>query len=361
MEAVELNSQLTKFYSNKRIFLTGHTGFKGAWMLALLQNLHAEVKGYSLPPDSDASLFSVIKNHLNFENVYANILDKQKLETEILDFQPDIIFHFAAQALVRKSYSNPSETFETNVVGTSNLLEAVIKFKKKCTVIIVTTDKVYENKEIDYHYKEDDVLGGYDPYSASKAATEIVVSSFRNSFFNANNFEQHQKTIIAARAGNVIGGGDWNENRIIPDIVKALQNNEPIEVRNPNAIRPWQHVLEPLFGYLNLALKAHENADEVSCSYNFGPNPKDHLSVKELVENAIENWGSGSWKDISNQQQPHEAGTLKLDISKAIKELNWIPKLNSSDAIKWTIDWYKQDSNNKFDFTLLQLNQYQQK
>jgi CDP-glucose 4,6-dehydratase len=304
-------------------------------------------------------LFDSAKNKLEFQNVFADIRNKELLKKEIEDFQPDIIFHLAAQALVRRSYEIPSETFEVNAVGTSNILETVITLKKKCAVIVITTDKVYENKEIDYHYKEEDTLGGYDPYSASKAATEIVVSSFRNSFFNASRYGEHQKTIVSARAGNVIGGGDFSKDRILPDIVSALQNNKPIEVRNPNAIRPWQHVLEPLSGYLRLGMLAYNNVEKISYAYNFGPLPHDHLTVGTLVEKAIECWGKGNWKDTSAFHQPHEAGLLKLDISKAQKELSWQPKLNSQQAIEWTINWYKEAPKNIFDFTIAQIKKYQ--
>ena len=261
---------------------------------------------------------------------------------------------------MRKSYQIPSETFEVNVVGTANVLEAVNKLTNKCTVVIITTDKVYENIEVDYLYKEDDRLGGYDPYSASKAATEIVINSFRNSFFNIKNYEVHQKVIISARAGNVIGGGDWSKDRIIPDIVRALKSGEKIFVRNPHAVRPWQHVLEPLGGYLQIGMLADKDAVTYSGAYNFGPQPDDHLPVKELVETAINCWGSGSWIDGYDTAQPHEAGLLKLSIEKAIKVLGWQPKLNSKEAIEWTIDWYKQSSEAVYDFTLQQINNYQQ-
>lgn len=345
------------FYRGKKIFLTGHTGFKGSWFLAWLHQLGAEVKGYSLPPESENSLFDIIKPNLEFKNVFGDIRDKELLQKQIENFQPDIIFHLAAQALVRRSYEIPSETFEINAIGTANLLEAVTHLQKKCTVVVITTDKVYENKEINYHYKEDDVLGGYDPYSASKAATEIVVSSFRNSFFNREKYAQHQKAIVSARAGNVIGGGDFSADRIVPDIVRALKNNQTIEVRNPNAVRPWQHVLEPLSGYLTLGKMAYENYEQVSNAYNFGPLKEDHLPVKKLVEISIDSWGNGNWKDTSNPNQLHEAGLLMLDITKVKKELNWLPKLLSNQAIKWTIDWYK-NNDDKFEFTLKQIEQF---
>jgi CDP-glucose 4,6-dehydratase len=350
MEKVELNN----FYKNKKVFVTGHTGFKGVWLLCWLQQLGAVVKGYAL--NADTSFFNTIKKQLQFEDIVADIRDKEQLAKEIENFQPDIIFHLAAQALVRESYKMPSETFDVNAIGTANVLEAVISLSKKCTVIIITTDKVYENKEIDYHYKEEDVLGGYDPYSASKAAAEIVVSSFRNSFFNASKYNLHQKKVVSVRAGNVIGGGDFSKDRIVPDIIKALKSNTEIEVRNPNAVRPWQHVLEPLGGYLEVAKLAHENSITVSNAYNFGPFLDDHLPVKDLVDTAIACWGSGTWKNVHNENEPHEAGLLKLDISKAQKELNWQPKLNSQQAIDWTINWYREE--NSFEYTLEQIKKY---
>ena len=344
------------FYQNKKIFLTGHTGFKGSWLLCWLNSLGAVVKGYSLEPAYEHGLFNLIDGKLNFQHQIGDIRDKENLENSIIDFQPDIIFHLAAQPLVRKSYQIPSETFDVNVVGTCNVLEAVSKLQKKCIVICITTDKVYENKEQHYHYKEEDNLGGYDPYSASKAACEIAISSFRNSFFNRSNYHTHQKAVVSARAGNVIGGGDFSEDRIVPDIIRALQNNKEIEVRNPKAIRPWQHVLEPLNGYLILAQLAFEDYNFVSNAYNFGPTSNDHLPVHTLVEIAINNWGNGQWKDTSNNNNVHEANLLMLDITKATTELNWKPKLNSQQAIEWTINWYKEG--NSLDYTLNQIKKY---
>ena len=344
------------FYQNKKIFLTGHTGFKGSWLLCWLNSLGAVVKGYSLEPAYEHGLFNLIDGKLNFQHQIGDIRDKENLENSIIDFQPDIIFHLAAQPLVRKSYQIPSETFDVNVVGTCNVLEAVSKLQKKCIVICITTDKVYENKEQHYHYKEEDNLGGYDPYSASKAACEIAISSFRNSFFNRSNYHTHQKAVVSARAGNVIGGGDFSEDRIVPDIIRALQNNKEIEVRNPKSIRPWQHVLEPLNGYLVLAQLAFEDYNFVSNAYNFGPTSNDHLPVHTLVEIAINNWGNGQWKDTSNNNNVHEANLLMLDITKATTELNWKPKLNSQQAIEWTINWYKEG--NSLDYTLNQIKKY---
>jgi CDP-glucose 4,6-dehydratase len=358
MEAVVNLQQLQSRYKGKKVFVTGHTGFKGSWLMAWLHLLGADIKGYALEPEYENCLYNSLKHSDIAESIIADIRDKEKLTKEILTFQPDFIFHLAAQPLVRRSYDIPSETFDVNVVGTANVLEALGHLQKKCTAIIITTDKVYENKEANILYKEDDRLGGYDPYSASKACTEIVVSSFRNSFFNVKKLDEHKKAIASVRAGNVIGGGDWSKDRIIPDIVKALMQNKPVEVRNPDAVRPWQHVLEPLGCYLLLGALLHENATSFSHAYNFGPYPEDHLTVKELVELSIKTWGSGKWKDMSDHNQPHEAGLLKLDISKAINELNWRPKLNANEAISWTINWYKQSSEKQIDFTFQQINDY---
>ncbi len=260
--------------------------------------------------------------------------------------------------MVRRSYEIPSDTFEINVTGTANLLEVVHHLHHKCSIIVVTSDKVYENKEKDILYNEDDVLGGYDPYSASKACTEIVVSSFRKSFFNSSDFHSHKKAIGTARAGNVIGGGDWSKDRIIPDIIRSLQQKKSIEVRNPEAIRPWQHVLEPICGYLLLGGLLNDKQKKFSKAYNFGPSLKDHLKVKQVVKKAIKIWGSGDWEDVSDHNQPHEAGILKLDIGRAKKELHWKPKLNSSRAIKWTIDWYRQPINEQAEYTFKQIRDY---
>jgi CDP-glucose 4,6-dehydratase len=351
--------QLEKYYTSKKVFVTGHTGFKGAWLCAVLQTLNAQIKGYALTPEFDNTLYNIIQPSLKIESIIADIRDKIKLQKQISDFQPDYIFHLAAQPLVRRSYEIPAETFDVNVVGTANVLEAVTTLKKKCAVIVITTDKVYENKEDNsILYKEEDVLGGYDAYSASKACAELVVSSFRNSFFNIHNYSQHQKAIASVRAGNVIGGGDWNKDRIIPDIIRSLKNNQPIEVRNPNAVRPWQHVLEPLTGYLLLGANLNDEPTKFSKAYNFGPLPNDHLSVKELVETAIKVWGNGSWKNISNSNEPHEAGLLKLDISRAQKELNWQPKLNAQQAIEWSINWYKQPIEKQAEYSFQQISKY---
>jgi CDP-glucose 4,6-dehydratase len=352
-----VNQTLQNFYKGKKVFITGHTGFKGSWLMAWLHQLGATVKGYALAPEHDECLFNILEPLNLCESIIADIRNKEKLKEEVLSFAPDYIFHLAAQPLVRRSYQIPAETFEVNAIGTANLLEAVNALSNKCSIVIITTDKVYENKEQDILYNETDVLGGYDPYSASKACTEIVVSSFRNSFFNVDKIEQHKKAIVSVRAGNVIGGGDFSDDRIVPDIIRALKQNKIIEVRNPAAVRPWQHVLEPLAGYLLVGGLLNENAQQYTGAYNFGPEPADHLTVKELVELAIKTWRSGEWKDTGDKNQVHEANLLKLDISKAKTTLNWQPKLNAATAIEWTINWYSE-TEDVADFTFQQINDY---
>jgi CDP-glucose 4,6-dehydratase len=358
MENLVSLHNLQSYYKGKNVFLTGHTGFKGSWLAAWLHILGAHVKGYALEPEYENSLYALLPAATVKESIIADIRNKEKLTAELLSFQPDMVFHLAAQPLVRRSYQLPAETFEVNAVGTANLLEVVNRLEKKCTVIIITTDKVYENREQDILYKETDTLGGYDPYSASKACTEIVVSAFRNSFFNPAAYGKHQKAIASARAGNVIGGGDWSQDRIVPDIVRSLMVDKPVSVRNPSAVRPWQHVLEPLGGYLLLGGLLHSGTGNISNAYNFGPLPNDHLPVKDLVNYAVQYWGSGTWLDASDNTQPHEAHLLQLDISLAAAELNWTPKLSAQEAIEWTINWYKQPLADQAAFTFEQVKNY---
>ena len=341
MENLEIMNELKKNYSGKRIFLTGHTGFKGAWLIKILNNFGAIVKGYSLAPENEINLYTEINGDSLCESVISDLRNRDALKKAVLDFQPDYIFHLAAQPLVRLSYEIPSETFEVNAIGTANLLDAVRLLEKRCNIILITTDKVYHNNEWEYPYRENDRLGGYDPYSASKACCELVIDSYKNSFFNSNKYTNHQKAIAVGRAGNVIGGGDWSRDRLIPDIVKALSINKEIIIRNPKSIRPWQHVIEPLFGYLELGAKLNIDPIKYARAFNFGPNTSDALSVEEMVKSSILSWGSGSFQPLVDSNSPHEAGLLKLDISKAINELNWMPVFNASTAIEITINWYK--------------------
>jgi CDP-glucose 4,6-dehydratase len=357
---VEMKGQelLEKAYRGKKVFLTGHTGFKGSWLLLWLHSLGAEVKGYALAPENKNDLYHLIEGDSLCHSVIADIRDRKKIKEEVLSFQPDFIFHLAAQPLVRLSYQLPVETFETNITGTANLLDAMRFLDKPCDAVMITTDKVYENLEKEYHYKETDRLGGFDPYSASKAAAEIVISSYRNSFFNLNEYGRHQKSIAVARAGNVIGGGDRAKDRIIPDIIRALESNEDIIVRNPEAVRPWQHVLEPVFGYLLLGARLKENPSFFGDAWNFGPEHEDFLKVGALVELAIQSWGNGKYKTPELAGQPHEAGLLQLDNTKAKTGLGWTPGFNSETAIRKTMDWYRNAAPSYRSFTLGQIKEY---
>ena len=357
LEDLVISMNFNNCYRNKKVFLTGHTGFKGSWMLTWLHILGANIKGYSLRSESQSNLYNLLEGDSLCQSIIGDIRDKELLSKEILDFQPDFIFHFAAQPLVRLSYEVPAETFEINAIGTSFLLDAVRQLEKPCSVVMITTDKVYENKEWLYPYRENDRLGGYDPYSASKACAEIIISSYRNSFFNPKDFSKHRKGIAVGRAGNVIGGGDWSNDRIIPDIIKSLGIKKDIIVRNPEAVRPWQHVIEPLSGYLLLGEKLLENPEKYSQAFNFGPNSEDNLKVSKLVEIAIDIYGSGKYTVPSLNYKPHEAGLLRLDISKSITELGWKPKLSSKDAIELTIKWYKYEGDIK-QFTKSQIENY---
>jgi CDP-glucose 4,6-dehydratase len=339
--------QLRKTYQGKKVFVTGHTGFKGSWLIKILNLLGAEIMGYSLEPQTPDDLYHLLNGDTFCTSVIADLRDRNQLIKEVLNFQPDFIFHLAAQPLVRLSYEIPSETFEVNAIGTANVLDAIRKLDKKCQVILITTDKVYHNNEWEYPYRENDRLGGYDPYSASKACAELVIDSYRNSFFNGKDYFKHQKAIVSARAGNVIGGGDWAKDRLLPDIAKGLGNNETILVRNPASVRPWQHVLEPLIGYLLLGAKLEEAPEAISQAYNFGPYPTDVLSVEAMVKLAIKCWGIGHYEKPELSNQPHEAGLLKLDISKATTELNWKPIICASEAVELTINWYKAFYENK--------------
>ncbi len=351
----------TAFYKNKRVLITGHTGFKGSWLTLFLNELGATVMGIALHPKTLQDFYVV--NHLDrlCHSHICDITGFSSVQEKITQFQPDVIFHLAAQPLVRYSYLNPLETYQTNVMGTSNILEATKKIKSRCAIVVITTDKVYENKEWDYPYRENDRLGGKDPYSSSKSCVEILVSSYRHSFFHAEKWDSHQKAIATARAGNVIGGGDWSQDRLVPDIIRAMQDGSEIIIRNPEAIRPWQHVLEPLYGYLLLGAKLYENPITYSGAWNFGPYPEEVLKVEELVKSAIDILGKGSYRIEQNINALHEATLLKLDISKALHSLHWRPRLETNEAIKWTVEWYKELFNNKdgiFDYSKKHIHDY---
>ena len=353
--------KLQQTYQGKKVFLTGHTGFKGAWMLKTLSLLGAEVKGFALAPQTPNDLYHLIDGDAICESVIADLRDKKRLEEEIHSFQPDFVFHLAAQPLVRLSYEIPSETFMVNAIGTAHVLDAVRLLDKKCDLVLITTDKVYHNNEWLYPYRENDRLGGYDPYSASKACTELVIDSYRSSFFNTKSYPTHKKAIAVARAGNVIGGGDWSQDRLIPDIAKAFAIEKPVVIRNPLSVRPWQHVLEPVIGYLLLGVHLAVEPLQFSQAYNFGPHLSDALPVEEMLKLAIESWGRGEYIIEYAENQPHEAGLLKLDISKANNELKWQPTMNAQQAVSMTMDWYaefERDKVNISEFTTKQIKEF---
>ncbi|MBU3174469.1 CDP-glucose 4,6-dehydratase [Clostridium estertheticum] len=329
------------FYKGKRVLITGHTGFKGSWLSIWLVRLGAKVIGYGLDPYTRDDNFVVSKVENKIIDIRGDIRDSERLQGVFTKYKPEIVFHLAAQALVKQSYTNPKETYETNVMGTLNVLECVRNSGSVKVSIMITTDKCYKNIEQIWGYREDDPMGGYDPYSSSKGCAEILIDSYRNSFINPKDYNLHGKSIATARAGNVIGGGDWSRDRIIPDCIKALEENRDIEMRNPKAIRPWQHVLEPLSGYLLLASLMYEDGVSYCSGWNFGPNDDSIVTVGQIVDTIIEEWGSGKCLDVSSENSPHEANLLKLDCTKSKTYLKWSPKLNINEAIKLTVDWYK--------------------
>ena len=330
---------LEQHYKGKRVFVTGHTGFKGSWLCEWLLELGAEVTGYSLPPPTDPALFEQLKLASRLRHLTGDIRDAGSLQRALAEARPDFVFHLAAQALVTESYAKPTETFETNVMGTAHLLDALRCLNHPCAAVFVTTDKCYENREWVHGYREEDPLGGYDPYSSSKAAAELTISSYRRSFF-----QQHPVRIASARAGNVIGGGDWAANRIVPDCVRALQRNQPIPVRSPTSTRPWQHVLAPLSGYLLLGarLASTSPGDALLCTaFNFGPGHDANRSVAELVQEVLKHW-PGRWEDQSDPKAVHEAHFLQLATDKAHALLRWTPAWNFAEAVRETVTWYRE-------------------
>jgi CDP-glucose 4,6-dehydratase len=342
MEELDMIDKLRSFYKDKRILLTGHTGFKGSWMLVLLDYLGAKVDAYALDPLHNEDLYYLIDGDKLCTSHIADIRDRNAVHQVVQKVQPDLVFHFAAQALVRESYRIPVDTFDTNVMGTVNVLEAIRLLIKPCSGVMITTDKVYENMEWEFHYKENDRLGGFDPYSSSKAGAEIAIASYQKAFFDPKNINKHRKSIAAARGGNVIGGGDWADNRIIPDLVRALQKDETLNIRNPQAIRPWQHVLELLYGYLLLGMKLYENPKTFQGAYNFGPEKGDEMTVEELVRTAFKVWGKGDYEHHPDTEKLHEAGILRLEIEKSKTVLDWHPHWSSGQAVEKTMTWYKQ-------------------
>jgi CDP-glucose 4,6-dehydratase len=340
VENVEVMMPFGSVFANRRVLLTGHTGFKGAWLALWLLDLGAEVTGLSLPAENP-SLFNQLGLSKRLRHLTGDIQDPAVLQRAVKSSKPDFVFHLAAQALVRESYVRPRETFSVNGMGTLNLLEALRDVSQPCSAVFITTDKCYENREWHHGYREVDALGGRDPYSASKAVAELIIAAYRASFF-----KDHPVKIASCRAGNVVGGGDWAKDRIVPDCITALQKKKPILVRNPSATRPWQHVLEPLSGYLWLAaLLAHPewrtgDPAALTSAFNFGPNRESNRTVGELVAAILQHW-PGSWKDTSDAKAPHEAGLLHLSIDKAAAVLGWHPAWDFSEAIAKTVEWYR--------------------
>lgn len=346
-------------YLNKNVLITGHTGFKGSWLSIWLKELGANVIGFSHDPYSKDDNFNLCGLSKEIIDIRGDIRDSEKLEETFNTYKPEFVFHLAAQPIVRRSYENPKETYETNVMGTLNVLEAIKKCNSTKVGIMVTTDKCYENKEQSIGYKETDPMGGYDPYSSSKGCAELLISSYRNSFFNLKDYSKHGKAIASVRAGNVIGGGDWAQDRIVPDCIRAIEKCDNINIRSPHSIRPWQFVLEPLSGYILLAAKLYNEPLKYSGAWNFGPNESLNIEVKDVVNQIIESYGKGQWKDVSNEEKPHEANLLMLDCSKAKEFLGWQQALNFEETIDMTVSWYKNyDNSNMYEFCIEQIEEY---
>jgi CDP-glucose 4,6-dehydratase len=362
MEDMGSMSLLLNQYKGKKILVTGHTGFKGTWLTVWLHSLGAKVIGYALDPNTSPSIYNLANISNKITDIRGDIRDKEKLAEIFRKYKPEVVFHLAAQPLVIDSYKDPAYTYETNFLGTVNVLEAFRYSDSAKTAIFITTDKVYENKEWVWGYRENDPKGGYDPYSASKAAAEIAINSYRHSFFNPSHYESHHKSIASVRAGNVIGGGDWADNRLVPDFIRAIDSDETIKIRNPFAKRPWQHVIEPLGAYLLLGIRMTNSPLDFCGEWNFGPGYYNTVTVKTLIEKLISEYGKGKWEDISDKEKLHEANLLSLDISKAIYELEWMPLLDFSETIHLTAQWYKQYKNSDvFALCLNQIKYYLEK
>lgn len=362
----QLISQMSKeklfhgIYKGRRVLITGHTGFKGAWMCLLLRKLGADVYGYALNPPTNPSLYELAGIDKLITSTIGDIRDYALLSKTIDRVKPEIIIHMAAQPLVRDSYKNPIDTYAINVMGTVNLLEAVRHTPGLKAVVNVTTDKCYENKEWVWGYRENEPMGGYDPYSNSKGCSELVTASFRSSFFNPAHYKQHGVALASARAGNVIGGGDWATDRLIPDIIKSIIAGEKVQIRSPFAIRPWQHVLEPLTGYLTLAEKLYTEGTAYAEGWNFGPWDEDVKNVEWIVDHLCKNWGENASYEIDKNNHPHEATFLKLDCSKAHNLLGWKPVWNIEKTLETITEWYKvfMNNGNLLDVTNNQINAY---
>ncbi len=346
------------FWNGKKVFMTGHTGFKGSWMSLWLQSLGADLCGFSLPAPTEPNLFTVANVAEGMTSIEGDIRDLESLQTAMTNHQPDIVIHMAAQPLVRYSYQHPVETYATNVMGTVNVLESIRHTESARVGVMITTDKCYENKEWVWGYREDEPMGGHDPYSSSKGCAELVVSAYRSSFFSPATYDQHQVAIASARAGNVIGGGDWALDRLIPDIMRAIQEGHPVLIRNPHATRPWQHVLEPIGGYMCLAEQLWQSGAECAEGWNFGPADDDAKPVSWIVERLTQMWADGASWEVDGGNHPHEANYLKLDCSKAKSRLGWAPRTSLATALEWIVEFYRGYQTNE-DMRRLTLEQIQ--
>ena len=349
------------FWQGKRVFLTGHTGFKGGWLSLWLQQLGAEVTGYALEAPTSPSLFEVAGVARGMVSIIGDVRDGESLKRAMAEARPEIVIHMAAQPLVRYSYVNPVETYATNVMGVVNLLEAVRATAGVRSVVNVTSDKCYENREWPWGYRENEAMGGYDPYSNSKGCAELVTAGYRSSFFNAEKYAEHGIAVGSGRAGNVIGGGDWALDRLIPDMLRAIGASQPVMIRNPHSIRPWQHVLEPLSGYLTLAEKLYTEGPVYAEGWNFGPHDIDAKPVEWIIERMTQEWGAGASWQLDGQNHPHEATYLKLDCSKARGQLGWHPRWDIGQTIAKIVEWHKacDQGADMREFTLAQITTYQ--
>ena len=360
-----MNKAFKGLYKEKKVLVTGHTGFKGSWLAIWLKELGADVIGYSLAPPSVPNNFEAAKLQDRMTHAHGDIRDLDRLIETFKKYQPEFVFHLAAQSLVRLSYDDPKLTFDTNIGGTVNVFEAVRKTPGVKVLVNITSDKCYENREWVWGYRENDPMGGHDPYSASKGCAELVFNAYLQSFFSEKAAHSSNIGAASARAGNVIGGGDWGQDRLVPDCIRALISGQKIGIRSPHAIRPWQHVLEPLSGYLGLGALLTQDPKKYSGAWNFGPEDSSHLTVAEVVKKLIYHWGSGAWEDLADPKAPHEANLLKLCCDKAHVELNWYSVLSIDECLQMTANWYKEfysgnQTKDMYPFCVAQIRQYEE-
>ena len=352
--------KVPKTWQGRRVFLTGHTGFKGSWLALWLSRLGAKVRGYALDPCTEPNMFNLASVGAVVDDVRGDVRDYAKLEAAMTEFAPEVVFHLAAQPIVRRSYADPISTYATNVMGTVHLLEAVRKTSSVRAVVCVTTDKCYQNQNWIWPYRETDPLGGYDPYASSKACAEIVSAAYRSSFFPIDRLAEHHVALATARAGNVIGGGDWTEDRLIPDLIRGFLSGQPVLIRRPTAIRPWQHVLESLHGYLMLAGELLAQDAKFASAYNFGPSDEDIWPVERIANKLVDMWGNGACWIRDTVPGLHEDHILRLDASKARAEVGWKPRLRIEEALEWTMAWYRawNQGEDMAEFTQQQIVEY---